>query len=375
MFGGLIGALVGIAVFALAAVYAERKVAAFIQDRLGPMEVGPFGLLQTVADIIKLLLKETIIPASADKFIFIAAPIIIFAAVFAGFSIIPFGPQLVSSNTQVGVLFLLAVVSLDVIGLLMTGWGSNNKYALLGAIRSVSQIIAYEVPAGLSLLAGLITLGTLQLDQMAMNQSIFSHEKIYFLGLWDIKPIGGLLAWNVIRYPHLIFVFVIFFISSLAEANRAPFDLPEAESELVGGFHTEYTGFGFAVMFLAEYANMLLLSLLAVFVFLGGWSSPLPNLFPIENTGHSIFELIKKGQLASLTSGKIGEFSGYFWGFFWTLSKAFILIFAQMWIRWTYPRFRPDQLMRLCWKYLTPITIIAIFISAFWKYFETVFAY
>lgn len=363
--------LVAIPLYALLAVYAERKISAFIQDRLGPMEVGYKGLLQTAADILKLLQKEIIIPRSADRILFLGAPVIIFSFVFAGFAVMPLAPGLVGASLSVGILYLVAIVSVDVIGLLMTGWGSNNKYSLLGAIRAVAQIVSYEVPAGLALLAGVMMYGTLQMDQMAFQQGIHDPQAHYFWGIWAVQNVGGVASWGIFRYPHLMGVFVIYFIASLAEANRAPFDMPEAESELVGGFHTEYSGFGFAVLFLAEYAAMLLLAMVASVVFLGGWNTPFPNLIPLANGAQlSLSEQFTNLQFAHLTSGTIGTWSGYAWGMLWMVLKSLTLVAVMMWIRWTYPRLRSDQLLRLCWKYLTPLAFIGVLISAIWKLAE-----
>lgn len=361
-----------LAVYALLAVYAERKVAAFIQDRLGPMEVGPKGIFQTAADILKLLQKETIIPLAADKPLFLAAPVAIFAAIFAGFAVLPPGPGFIGAALDVGALYLLAIVAVDIVGLLMAGWASNNKYALIGSVRAAAQMAAYEAPAGLALLAAAAMYGTLRLDEVSTLQGIYAAKPVFFLGAWDVGQIGGIAAWGAVRYPHLALGFGLFFISSLAEANRAPFDLPEAESELIGGFHTEYSGFGFAVMFLAEYANMFLLSALAVVLFFGGWNTPLPNLTPLEAAPGqlSLGEQFSNLQLARLTSGSPGAASGLLWGFFWLATKTLVLVWAQMWARWTLPRLRADQLMRLCWMYLLPGGFLLLAISACWKLAE-----
>lgn len=351
--GGLVSAM---AVFALLAVYAERKVSAFIQDRLGPMEVGPYGLLQTCADILKLLHKEHITPTQADARLMAIAPVIAFTAVFAGYAVIPFAPGLTSASLNVGLLYLLAVVSVETVGVLMAGWASNNKYALLGSVRSVAQIISYEVPAGLTILSAIIMYGSLDLSIIALQQSHLSPEPLYLLGLWDVSNVGGMSTWGAIRYPHLLLALVIFFIAALAECNRAPFDLPEAESELVAGFLTEYSGFRWAIFFLSEYANMLLLSLLAVLLFLGGWGTPLPNLGSVH--------------LADWTTGEHGTLAAYLWGVTWLLLKGLALVGVMMWIRWTLPRLRPDQLMRLCWKVLTPAALGLLLLSAVWKLAE-----
>ncbi|MEQ9466635.1 MAG: NADH-quinone oxidoreductase subunit NuoH [Ekhidna sp.] len=307
-------------IFVVFAVYAERKTAAFIQNRLGPMEVGPKGILQTVADLLKMLQKEDIRANAVDIVPFLIAPFIVFAAVFCGYSVLPISSEWTGSAISSGVFFLLAIVSLDVLGILMAGWASNNKYSLYGAMRSVAQIVSYEVPLGLSVLCVIIMNGTLNLNQMSALQD------------------GGMLAWNIIRFPILIIPFIIFFIAGLAESNRAPFDLPESESELISGYHTEYSGFRWGMFMLSEYGMMLLISILGAILFFGGWSSP----------------------IADMVSGPI-------WGAFWLLSKALILVFIQMWVRWTFPRLRVDQLMSLSWKYLTPASILMLFVCSLWK--------
>jgi NADH-quinone oxidoreductase subunit H len=266
----------------------------------------------------------------------------------------------------------MAIVSIDVIGLIMAGWGSNNKYAFLGAIRSVSQIISYEIPAGIALLAAVVMYGTLNMAELSTAQGLLPSEPIYFLGIWDVSAIGGILSWAVFRYPHLLVAWLIYFIATLAECNRAPFDLPEAESELVSGFHVEYSGFRFAVIFLAEYANMFLVGLIAAIVFWGGWSSPLPNLIaldPNEVVNMSTAQLFSHLQFGHLTTGA-GPIGMGIWGAFWILTKAFITVFIQMWVRWTLPRVRVDQLLKLSWKVLTPIAFALFAISAVWKLLE-----
>ena len=335
-----------IALFTLAAVYAERKIAGFVQDRLGPMETGRFGTLQTLADILKLIQKEYITPLAADGILFAAAPVIIFLAVFFGFMVMPWAPGWVPAALNIGLFYVLAVVSVDAIGILMAGWGSNNKFSLLGSLRAVAQIVSYEIPAGLALVAAVMITQTLDMQEIVSNQGIQTAAPLHFLGVWEVSDIGGIMAWNVFQAPHLLVAFVIFFIASLAECNRAPFDIPEAESELVGGFHTEYGGLRFAFVFLAEYAMMFLVSMIGVTVFLGGWNTPLPNIGGLR--------------LADWTTGVI-------WGFFWTLSKTLFFVGVQMWIRWTLPRLRADQLMTLCWKVLTPIGFLCLLISGLWR--------
>ena len=334
------------ALFALFGVYAERKVSAFIQDRLGPTETGKFGSLQTFADILKMLQKELIIPAAADKLLFILAPAIIFIAVYLGFAALPWAPGLVPSKLNLGLYYIFAIISIETLGILMAGWGSNNKYSILGAMRSAAQIISYEIPAGFALIAVVMIAQTLNLQDIALQQGILSPEKIKFAGFWDVSSIGGIFSWNILRAPHLLIAFVIYFIASLAESNRAPFDIPEAESELVAGFHTEYTGLRFALVFLAEYSMMFLVSMVGVILFLGAWNTPLPN--------------IGAAHLANWTTG-----AG--WGILWIIIKTLALVGVQMWIRWTLPRFRVDQLMNLCWKVLTPLAFACMLISGVWR--------
>jgi NADH-quinone oxidoreductase subunit H len=343
--------------YTILAIYAERKISAFIQDRLGPMETGYYGLTQTIADLLKLIQKEDIVPTKAEKTLFRIAPLIIFTSVFAGFSVLPLTPSWPGASVSSGIFFLLAIVSLDVIGILMAGWSSNNKYSVLGTMRSAAQIISYEVPLGLSVLCVCILSQTLNLQEISFQQSILSPEPRY---LFDIPELGinttiygGILTWNIFRMPVLILVWVIFFIASLAECNRAPFDLPEAESELIAGFHTEYSGFRWAVIMLSEYAMMLLVSILGAVLFFGSWSTPLPNIGSIR--------------LATWTTGEPGTLASTLWGIFWLLSKSLLFVAVQMWVRWTYPRLRVDQLMNLSWKYLTPFALGLVILCAFWK--------
>jgi NADH-quinone oxidoreductase subunit H len=344
-------------IYAIFAIYAERKISAFIQDRLGPMETGKYGIVQSVADVIKFIQKEDIVPARADARLLKIAPILIFASVFTGFSVIPLSPAWPGAGINSGIFFLLAFVSLDVIGIIIAGWSSNNKYSTLGTFRSAAQIISYEVPLGLSVLCVCMVCQTLDLQEISIQQSTAAAAPNYFLGIpalgIDASSIGGFLAWNIFTMPLLIFVWVIFFIASLAESNRAPFDLPEAESELVGGYHTEYAGFRWASIMLAEYGMMLLVSLLGAVLFFGSWNTPFPNIGAIK--------------LAEWTSGTPGTFASTVWGIFWLLTKSLGLVALQMWIRWTFPRLRLDQLMRLSWKYLTPAALALIILCGFWR--------
>lgn len=349
-------------IYTVFAVYAERKVSAFIQDRLGPMEVGYKGLIQTVADLMKLLQKEDIVPTAADRIMFVLGPIVIFVAVFAGFAVLPLTSGFAGSVAEVGVFYLLAIVSLDVIGIMMCGWGSNSKFSLFGAMRSVAQIVSYEIPLGLSVLCVVMISQSLNLQEISFQQGIWINyaggaEQNYLFGIKalgiDVTNVGGFLTWNIVRMPLFFVAYIIFFIASLAEANRAPFDLPEAESELIGGFHTEYSGFRWAIIMLSEYGMMLLVALLGVILFLGSWNTPFPNIGSLR--------------LAEWTSGTPGSLAGHLWGAFWSLSKALLIVVVQMWVRWTYPRLRADQLMSLCWKYLTPAALVLIFFSAIWR--------
>lgn len=352
-----------ILIYATFVLWAERKVAAFVQDRMGPMEVGYYGLGQSFADIFKLIQKEDIIPATADSKLFKLAPIVIFTAIFAGFAVLPLSPDIQGSTTSIGVFYLLTIISLDVTGLLMAGWGSGSKYPLFGALRAVAQLLSYEIPLTLSVLSVVMISQSLDLQEISVQQGIWlnygqsSLETSYLFGIKalgiDVTEIGGFLTWNIVRSPALFISFIIFFIASLAEANRAPFDIPEAESELVSGFHTEYSGMRFTILFLGEYAMMLLLCFLASILFLGSWNTPLPNIGAVS--------------LASWTSGAPGTIAGNLWGFFWLFSKAIVLLFIQILARWTYPRLRVDQLMYLCWKVLIPISIALVVIAGIWR--------
>ncbi|MEM0939993.1 MAG: NADH-quinone oxidoreductase subunit NuoH [Bacteroidota bacterium] len=322
--------LIFLLVFVVVAVYIERKTAAFIQNRLGPMVVGPKGILQSIADLLKMLQKEDVRANAVDKIPFLMAPLIIFSAIFAGYAVLPLNEKTPGAELNTGLFFLLAIVSLDVLGMLMAGWASNNKYSLYGAMRSVAQIVSYEIPLGLSVLCVVIISGTLDLQKMSFLQQG-----------------NGFFGWNIMQHPILIIPFVIFFVCGLAESNRTPFDLPESESELIGGYHTEYSGFRWGIFMLSEYGMMLLLCILGAVLFFGGWTSPLPNIGSFK-----LFDLT----------------SGYIWDTFWLLAKASLLVFIQMWVRWTLPRLRVDQLMSLSWKYLTPLSILLLFFCAFWKF-------
>jgi NADH-quinone oxidoreductase subunit H len=301
-------------------VYAETKLAGFMQDRIGPKRVGPHGILQTLADAVKLLFKEAIYPANADRFLFILAPCLVVVGAFLSFVVLPFGSRLVTANLNVGVFYVVAVSSLSTVGIIMAGWASNNKYALFGAMRSAAQIVSYEIPAVMTLLLPVMLVGSLSLQDLVWAQN------------------GGLNNWFLFRYfPIMPVAFVILFVAGLAECNRAPFDIPEAESELVAGFHTEYSGFFFAMFFMAEYTEMFVIASVASVLFLGGWMSPFPNGFL---------------QMVPRTTIGLGPV--------WLIAKAWFLVFVMMWLRWTLPRLRVDQLMYVAWKVLLPISMTLV---------------
>jgi len=345
--------------YAILVIYAERKISALMQDRLGPMEVGYYGMLQTVADLIKLIQKEDIVPAAAESKLFRLAPLLIFGIIFTGFAFVPVSAFWSGSTLSSGIFFLLAILSLDVIGIMAAGWSSNNKYSTLGTLRSVAQLISYEVPLGLSVMCVCMVSQSLDLQEISYQQGIWmnqwpgaENDQNFFLGVrtWDLETTatGGILTWNIFRMPLLFFAWIIYFIASLAESNRAPFDLPEAESELVAGYHTEYSGFRWAIIMLAEYAMMLLVSWVGVILFWGSWNTPLPNVAGIP--------------LADMTTGGT-------WGIVWLISKTLLIVAIQIWVRWTFPRLRVDQLMSLSWKFLTPAALGLIICTGCWKIF------
>ena len=333
-----IGLFLVMTVNAMVAVYMERKVSAFMQDRLGPMEVGLLGFKggkkfwggigQTIADAIKLLTKEDIVPDNADKKLMLLAPFIIFIGAFITFVAIPFSENLVVSDFNIGIFYIMAMSSVGVIGIILAGWSSNNKWSLYGAMRAAAQIISYEIPIGLSLLLVVIVVGSLNLGDIVQWQS--NHR------------------WFILHSPFTFVAFFIYFISVVAETNRTPFDIPEAESELVAGWMTEYSGFKWAIFFLSEYANMLIVSIVASIVFLGGWLSPLAIL----NVGIPEKWMFLDGPIL---------------GFFWLMIKAMFLIFVMMWFRWTFPRLRVDQLMYLCWKVFIPFALANLFFVSIWE--------
>ncbi|OIP40779.1 NADH-quinone oxidoreductase subunit H [Candidatus Desantisbacteria bacterium CG2_30_40_21] len=294
-----------ISVNAMMVVLAERKIAGYIQDRLGPMRVGPFGILQTAADAVKLLLKENIMPAVADKWTFFLAPVVVMAPAAMAYVVLPWSPGLIVSDLNIGLLYVMAVGSIGVIGIIMAGWSSGNKYSLLGGIRSSAQIVSYELAMSLSVIGIVMLAGSLKLSDIIVSQQD---------------------CWYIIKQP---LAFILFIIAAVAECNRAPFDLPEAESELISGFHTEYGGIKFAMFFLAEYANMFVASAVCATLFLGGWNG-IPGI-PL-----SLPPIV------------------------WFLAKTYAIMFLFIWFRWTYPRIRVDQLMGFGWKVLLPLGFLNI---------------
>jgi NADH-quinone oxidoreductase subunit H len=309
----------GVAYYTLA----ERKILGFMQVRPGPNRVGYWGLLQPVADGIKLLTKEFIIPTGANKFLFLAAPVMALTPALAAWAVIPFFDGGTLANVNAGLLFLLAMTSLGVYGIIIAGWASNSKYAFLGALRSAAQIVSYELAMGFALVCVLLAA-----QSMNMGEIVQGQQSEYGLFGWYWIPL----------FP----MFIVYFIAGVAETNRAPFDLAEDESAIVAGFHTEYSGMGFALFFLAEYANMILIAALTVVFFLGGYLNPFHGW------------------------GALGEFTEQVPGLVWMLAKMSIFLFLFLWLRATFPRYRYDQLMRLGWKVLIPLTLIWVVVVAAW---------
>jgi NADH-quinone oxidoreductase subunit H len=355
-------------------VYMERKVLAFMQARLGPMRVGPWGLLQPVADGIKLLLKEDIIPAGADEWLFLLAPAISIFAAFTVFAVIPFAGNFFVSDINIGLLFILGVSSLGIYGIILGGWASNSHYPLLGALRSSAQLVSYEVAGGMALVGVLLIANSLSMVDIVNRQLSMG-------------------VWNVFLQPV---AFLIYVIAAVAETNRNPFDLPEAESELTAGYHTEYSGFRFALYFMAEYTNMVVVSCIAVTLFLGGWLRPFPGyaaldflkFTPIVATlGAGVFVL----WLWLKSSAKLDRY--FFIGFiacfvllaillayppvlnalqgvFWFSAKVLLFLYAFIWYRATFPRYRYDQLMNVGWRFLIPLALTNLAVTAvvvWWK--------
>ncbi len=319
--------------FVIIAVYLERKVSAHMQDRLGPMRVGYHGLLQTIADFFKLIQKEDIVAEGIDKKFFNFAPFLVFAGSYAVYAALPFSSKYIGSETDLGIFYIIAISGLVVAGILMAGWTSNNKYSLYGAMRSAAQIISYEIPTALVILSIIMWTGTMSLATMSEMQTAY---------FWNWNILGGP-EWGITKFvliPFLLVAFIILYVSTLAEVNRTPFDMPEAESELVAGYHTEYSGMKFAMFFLAEYGNMFAVSAIVSVIFFGGYQSPF---------------------------GYLGNTLGIEWlvpfeQVFWFAAKGIFFVFVQMWLRWTLPRVRVDQLMTICWKYLIPYSFVNLLV-------------
>jgi NADH-quinone oxidoreductase subunit H len=354
-------------------VYMERKVLSFMQARLGPMRVGPWGLLQPIADGIKLLLKEDIIPAGADKFVFLLAPTISVMAAFTVFAVIPFAGNFFVSDINIGLLFILGVSSLGIYGIILGGWSSNSHYPLLGALRSAAQLVSYEVAAGMALVGVLLISNSLSMVEIVNRQ----------------QQMG---VWNVFLQPV---AFIIYLIAAVAETNRNPFDLPEAESELTAGFHTEYSGFRFALYFLAEYTNMVVVSCIAVTMFMGGWLRPFANVRALDFLkyapilaflGAAAFVLwlgLKSLVILeryffvalALTCVVLGSIMtipavlNALQGIFWFGTKVLAFLYAFIWYRATFPRYRYDQLMNVGWRWMIPLALVNLIATALVRYF------
>jgi NADH-quinone oxidoreductase subunit H len=376
LFTPLIVTLVVIALFPLVAGYIvliERKVLADFQVRLGPMRVGPHGLLQPIADALKLLIKEDIIPTDADQSIFWLAPVISTVTGLTAFAVIPFSKYLYVADVNVGLLVISAMSAVGILGIILGGWASNSHYPLLGALRSAAQLVSYEVALSFALLSGVMVAGTLSMQGIIQAQQA--------RGIWFVFS----------NYGFMIVPFVVYIIAATAETNRAPFDLPEAESELVAGFHTEYSGFRWALYFLAEYANIFVISSVAVTLFWGGWLRPFPSvtwlaalnyLVPLvvfAGSGLSSLTLVRKLKdpvqqrvligvaLLLVLIGAIfmwPAFNAAAIGVFWFLFKVSAIIYLMIWFRGTFPRFRYDQLMNIGWKVMIPVGMAAIVINA-----------
>jgi NADH-quinone oxidoreductase subunit H len=303
---------------------AERKIIGYMQIRIGPNRVGPMGLFQPFADVFKLMFKEIIVPAGANRFLFILGPVMVLMPALAAWAVVPFGPELVLADVNAGLLYVMAITSMGVYGVIIAGWASNSKYAFLGAMRSAAQIVSYEIAMGFALVCVLLVSQSLNLSDIVGSQA---RGRFAEAGV-------GILSWNWIP---LFPMFLVYFISAVAETNRAPFDVAEGESEIVAGFHVEYSGMTFALFFLGEYMNMILVSTLAVLMFLGGWLPPVDSAFT-----NAVPPIV------------------------WLGLKVAFLLFCFLWFRATFPRYRYDQIMRLGWKVFIPITIVWLVVIAAW---------
>lgn len=304
---------------------AERKVIGYIQVRIGPNRVGPLGLLQPIADGLKLALKEVIFPSKSNLYLFLVAPVLAIGPALAAWAVMPFDATMTLANIDAGLLYILAITSMGVYGIVIAGWASNSRYAFLGALRSAAQVVSYEIAMGFALVGVLVAAGSLNLGEIVLAQQ------------------GGFLHWF---WLPLFPLFVVYFISGVAETNRAPFDVSEGESEIVAGFHVEYSGMAFAVFFLAEYADMILISMLAAVLFMGGWLSPFQGIPGLEN----LFSWVP--------------------GIVWLLMKTCIFLFLYLWFRATFPRYRYDQIMRLGWKIFIPVTLVWLVVVATAQVFD-----
>ncbi len=318
-----LGILVGYALLAIVLIFMERKVCAYFQCRIGPMRVGPWGIFQVFADVLKMLIKEIFAIDKADLLLYYIAPFLVIIASVGTFSFLPWNKGMSVLDFNVGIFMITAISSIGVVGIFMAGWGSNNKYSVVSAMRGAVQMISYEMSLGLCLICAVILTGTMQMSGIVEAQT----------GPWK---------WLIFQSPTAIIAFLVFLVSGNAEANRGPFDLAEAESELTAGYHTEYSGMGFGFYYLAEYLNLFVISGLASAVFLGGWA-------PV-NIGLEAFDL-----LMNLIPG-----------IFWFLGKSFLVVWILMWVRWTFPRLRIDQILKLEWKYLMPLMLLVLVLTTVW---------
>lgn len=355
--------LPAISVIAMFSIWWERKVAGHIQSRVGPMHVGLWhGWAQSIADGVKLILKEDLIPNGADRFLFRLAPYLAFAPVFAAYLALPFGPQFTFEDSlNIGVLYILAVLAVEVMATILAGWGSNSKWAVYGAMREACQMVSYEIPLGIAILTGVIVAGTLSLPELGYLQGA---------GMWD---------WFIFHNPFIFASFLVYYVAGLASSKRAPFDLPESESELVSGYHTEYSGLRFSFFFFAEYAGMFAIGGIQAALFLGCWNSPLGGYDPVYAMlgydpvaagqayfGGSLAGQSAEGTAAALGMGPIQLLLLNCYCAFWFVAKAMALVFTQIWIRWTLPRIRIDQVLHCCVKVLLPASLVLFLGAALW---------